>query len=289
MENTTSITDTIIQVINTIFEKLFGSIDNTLYSVLDKITFIGPDILHDKNFEKIFGTSASNGVLLIVNSLLLAIILYFALKMFLANITYSQVERPYQFIFKLLICGICMNFSFFLVELFLSIGENFTTAVRQLGENLFGKQVCFSELITSISSNIAIDASSMDIFSLDGMIKGTLTVSLLNLVFSYAFRYVMVKVFVLLSPLAFLSLSMNSTSWFFKVWIKNLFSLLFIQIIVSIVLVILFSMDYSSSNLLYKFVYVGGIYALIKANSFVREFVGGVSTTFSQNVYNFRR
>ena len=289
MENTTSITDTIIQVINTIFEKLFGSIDNTLYSVLDKITFIGPDILHDKNFEKIFGTSASNGVLLIVNSLLLAIILYFALKMFLANITYSQVERPYQFIFKLLICGICMNFSFFLVELFLSIGENFTTAIMQLGENLFGKQVCFSELITSISSNIAIDASSMDIFSLDGMIKGTLTVSLLNLVFSYAFRYVMVKVFVLLSPLAFLSLSMNSTSWFFKVWIKNLFSLLFIQIIVSIVLVILFSMDYSSSNLLYKFVYVGGIYALIKANSFVREFVGGVSTTFSQNVYNFRR
>ena len=290
METTSSsITETIIQTINYIFEKLFGSIDNNLYSVIDEVTFIGPDILKDKNFERIFGTSATNGVLLIVNSLLLGIIVYFAIKLFLSNITYTQVERPYQFIFKLIICGICMNFSFFLIEQFLSIFSNCTLAIRGLGENLFGKQICFSELISSINTSISIDSSSIDIFSLDGLLKGTLTFSLLNLVFTYAFRYVMVKVFVLLSPLAFLSLSLESTSWFFKAWGRNLFSLMFIQIIVAFVLVILFSMDFSSSNLLFKFVYVGGIYVLIKANSFVKEFVGGVSTTISQSVYNFKK
>ena len=109
------------------------------------------------------------------------------------------------------------------------------------------------------------------------------------MVFSYAFRYVMIKLFVLLSPVAILSLSLSSTSWFFKSWLRNLFSLMFIQIIVAFVLVILFSMDYSSSNLLFKFVYVGGIYVLIRANSFVKEFVGGVSTTISQNVYSFKK
>ena len=36
-----------------------------------------------------------------------------------------------------------------------------------------------------------------------------------------------------------------------------------------------------------KFVYVGGIYSLIKANSFVREFIGGVSTNISQSVKSF--
>ncbi len=288
MEGSTNITDSIIQTINTIFEKLMGSIDNNLYSVLDEITFVGPNILKDKNFEKIFGTSATNGILLIVNSLLLAIILYFGIKLFLANITYTQVERPYQFIFKLIICGICMNFSFFLIELFLSINDNFTIAIRQLGENLFGKQVCFSELINIINSTFSVDTSSLDIFSIDGMIKGTLSVSLLNLVFTYAFRYVLVKVFVLLSPVAILSLSLSSTSWFFKSWLRNLFSLLFIQIIVAIVLVLLFSMDFSSSNLLFKFVYVGGIYVLIRANSFVKEFVGGISTTVAQSVNKLR-
>ena len=96
----------------------------------------------------------------------------------------------------------------------------------------------------------------------------------------------LIKIFVFLSPFAFLSLILDSTSWFFKTWFKNLFSLLFIQVIVSLVLLILFSLDFSSSNLLNQFIYVGGIYALIKANSFVREFIGGVSTNVSQSVQN---
>ena len=129
--------------------------------------------------------------------------------------------------------------------------------------------------------------TSLNIFSLDGIIKASLTTSLLNLLFTYSFRYVMIKIFVLLTPFAILSLILDSTSWFFRAWLKNIFSLLFIQIIVAIVLLILFSMDYSSNNLMTKFIYVGAIYSLIKANSFVRDFIGGVSTTFAQNVENF--
>ena len=124
---------------------------------------------------------------------------------------------------------------------------------------------------------------------MDGLIKGIISASLLNLVFSYSLRYILIKVFLLIAPFAILSNSLVSTSWFFKSWFRNLFSLLFIQIIVSIILLILFSIDYSSSNLFSKFIYIGGLYALIKANSFVREFLGGVSTDFSQNVGNFSK
>ena len=74
-----NITQIIIDTINTILGNLFSSIDNNLYSVLDKITFINSDIITDKNFENIFGTSTSNGILLIANSLLLGFILYYAL------------------------------------------------------------------------------------------------------------------------------------------------------------------------------------------------------------------
>ena len=153
-------------------------------------------------------------------------------------------------------------------------------------KDLFHKNICFSELILEINNDISITSSSLDIFSLDGIIKASLTMSLLNLVFTYSFRYVMIKVFILLTPFAILSLILEHTSWFFKAWVRNLFSLLFIQIIVSIVLLILFSMDYSSNNLMTKFIYIGAIYALIKSNSFVRDFIGGVSTTFTQNVEN---
>ncbi len=283
------VTQIILDTINTILSNLFNSIDNNLYSLLDDITFINSSILTDKNFENIFGTSTSNGILLIANSLLLGMLLYFAIRYLLSHFTYSQIENPNSFLIKLIICGICMNFSYFLLSQFLDIISNFSLAIRNLGENLFNKNICFSELILEINNNISIDTSSIDIFSLDGMIKGLISFSLLNLVFSYSFRYILIKVFVLICPFAILSNSLSYTSWFFKSWFKNLFSLLFIQIIVSVILLILFSTDYSSSNIFSKFVYIGGLFALIKANSFVKEFLGGVSTDISQNVNNFSK
>ena len=283
-----NITQIIIDTINTILGNLFGSIDNNLYSILDDISFISSDILDDKNFENIFGTSTSNGILLIANSLLLGIILYFSISYLLSHFTYSQIENPKSFILKLIIYGICMNFSYFLISQFIDIFSNISLAIRNIGEILFKKNICFSELILYINNHISINTSSLDFFSLDGIIKGTLSISLLNLVLSYSFRYILIKVFVLLTPFAFLSNCLSSTSWFFKSWFKNLFSLLFIQIIISIILLLLFSIDYSS-NLFSKFVYIGGMYALIKSNSFVRDFIGGVSTTFSQNVNNFSK
>ena len=287
--NENNITQIIIDTINTILGNLFSSIDNNLYSILYDITFINSDILKDKNFENIFGTSTSNGILLIANSLLLGFLLYFAIKYLISHFTFSNVEQPHSFLIKLIICGICMNFSYFLLTYFLDIFSNITLAIRNLGETLFNKEICFSELILTINSNISVNTTSVDVFSLDGIIKISLSSSLLSLVFTYAFRYIMVKIFILLTPVAFLSLILQNTSWFFKSWIRNLFSLLFIQIIVSLVLLILFSMDYSSGNLIIKFIYIGAIYALIKANSFSREFLGGVSTDFSQNVGNFSK
>lgn len=287
MENQTNIAQTIIDTINSIFETLFASIDNNLYSILDKITFIDSNILNDKNFENIFGNSTSNGILLIANSLLLGFIIYYAAKFLMSHITYNKVDSPFSFFIKIIIFGICMNCSFFIIQFLLDFNSNISLAIRDLGKSLFHKDISFSELINTINSNIAIDTNTLNIFSIDGLIKGTLSMSLLNLVFSYSFRYIMIKVFVLLAPFSFLSLSLDSTSWFFKSWLKNLFSLLFIQVIVSLVLLILFSLDFSSSNLFNKFIYVGGIYSLIKANSFVREFLGGVSTNISQTVKSF--
>ena len=273
-----NVTQTIISTINNIFEQLFSSIDNNLYSTFDKITFINSDILKDNYFRNIFGTSTTNGILLIANSLLIAIIIYFAIIYFLAHFTYSKIESPKQFIFKLIIFGICMNFSYFLLEKFLDLFYDISLSIQNIGESIFQKNISFSTLINTINSTIYIGGASINIFSVNGLLKGTLTFTLLSLVFSYSFRYIMIKVFVLISPFAILSLCLDNTSWFFKAWIKNLFSLLLIQIIVSLILVILFSVNTSNNDLFSKFIYIGGIYALIKANSFVREFIGGIST-----------
>lgn len=287
MENSSDITSIIIETINTILGNLFASIDNNLYTILDDIIFISSDIIHDSYFEKILGTSASNGILLISNALLFGFLLYYAVKYLFSHLTFSQVESPIQFVFKAVIFGTIINFSFFFMEQILDLLSMITLAIRNIGEILFNKNICFSELILIINNNIAIDSTALNIFSLDGIIKATLSTSLLALVFTYSFRYILIKVFILLTPFAILSLLLNNSSWFFRAWLRCVFSLLFMQIIVAIVLLIMFSLDYSSTELFSKFIYIGGILTLIKIDSFVREFLGGISTTFSQNVHNF--
>ena len=288
MENQLEITQNIINTINEIFKSLFTSIDNSLYEILDNLVFIDNNILNDKYFSKLFGTSTANGILLVANSLLIGIILYYSIKFIFSNFTYEKIENPYQFIFKCIIFGICMNSSFFIIDQFINLNNNICELIKGIGEDLWDKNICFSELIAEINENLSINKENLNIFTLDGLIKGTLTVSLLNLVFSYSLRYILIKVFILISPFAFLSLSLSTTSYFFKSWYRSLFSLLFIQIIVSIVLLILFSMDYSKESILNKFIYLGGIYALTRANSIVKELFGGVSTNVQSGITSIK-
>ena len=286
MDSTQNVTNVIIETINTIFKNLFSSIDNNLYNILDDITFINSNIISDSFFEKILGNSAQSGITLICNSLLFGFVLYYSIKYLFSHFYYSQIENPIHFIFKIFIFGLLINYSYFFINELLNFTSNITLAIRSIGENLFNKNICFSELISEINKFSSDNNSTLNIFSLEGIIKATISTSLLNLVFTYSFRYIMVKIFILLTPFAFLSLILENTSWFFKTWIRNLFALLFIQIIVSIILLILFSIDYSSKNLITKFIYIGAIFALIKSNSLVHEFLGGVSTNISQNVNN---
>ena len=271
----TNASSTIINTINTIFENLFTSIDISLYEVLDNLTFINSDILKEKYFEKIFGSSASNGILLICNSLIIGYIVYFAIKHFTQNISENKIENPWKFIIKIIIYGICMNSSYFIIEQILNLNSNISLAIRSIGEDLFKQEICFSNLLKNIHNNLNFSTGELNIFSVDGLIKGTISMSLINLLTVYALRYVMVKILVLLAPFAILSLSLERTSWIFRTWCRSLFSLLIIQILVSVMLLVLFTFDYTNQELLSKFVYLGGIYALLRANSFAKEFMMG--------------
>ena len=151
MENYSNVTSTILVAINTILGNLFSSIDNNVYSILDDITFISSDIIYESFFEKILGTSTSNGILLITNSLLFGLLLYYSIKYLIAHFTYKPTESPVQFLFKAIIFGICINFSYFFVENFLDLFSTITLAIRGIGENLFHKNICFSELISEIN------------------------------------------------------------------------------------------------------------------------------------------
>lgn len=289
MENSqVNIVQVITQTINNLLSNLFSSIDNSLYSVLDDLLFIGPNLFTDSSLEKILGSYNSNGLILICNSLLIAITLYYACFLMMSKFTLSQVQKPSQFVFKLFFSALAINSSLFIVEQLVTLFYNITLSIREVGEIIFNENICLSTFIEKFNSSVYTEVSELNIFSLDGLMKGFVSIGLLNLAISYSIRYVLIKVFIIFSPFAFISLVTHNTSWIFKSWLKLFISLISLQLLVSLILLISFSIEFNSSDMFSKFVYMGSVYALIKANSFIRDFMGGLSTDVNMGLSNIK-
>lgn len=280
-----NISDTIINTINKIFNTLFSSIDENLYSILDKLTFINTDILSDIHIKNLLN---SNNIILIANSLIIGFVIYYCIKLLFSHLFYIEIEKPYQFIFKILIFTICVNFSYYICEQLIYFNDLISGSILQVGKNIFNTNINFSSLIEKLNSIINIEENNFNIFSIDGLLKSFISIELFNLVLSYSLRYILIKVFVVMSPFAFLTLINSSTSWFFKSWFRSFLSLLLLQAFVSIILLIVFSLDVNSSDIFSKFLYISGIYVLSKANIYIREIIGGISLNVVNYVNKFK-
>lgn len=284
-----NITELISTSINSLFNSLFSSLDENIYSILDNITFIDSQTICNAFFKSIYGTTNSIGILLIANSLLIGIIIFYAIRLMCSSFVSSQVEQPFQFLFKCIILGIIMNFSYYIWIQILDFNSLLSLAIREIGENIFNINISFSELIKKINAVSLLSEHTFNIFSFNGLIKSFTAFGLINLLFSYSLRYVMIKVLILISPFAILCLINNSTACFFKSWLKAIFSLLLLQSFISIILLIIFSIEFFSNDSISKLLFIGSIYALIKSNQFIKELFGGISTECSVNLSNFKK
>jgi len=259
--------------INNIFSSLSASIDTKIYTILDDLVFLNTGIF-DSSINNILGSNSS-GIILICNSLISGFLIYYAISLLFSYLTFSQVQRPSQFIFKLILCLIALNSSEFICYGLVFLASSISLAIRNLGETLFSNNICFAALLENL--NLINNSEGFNLFSFDELIKALISFGFINLILSYSLRYIMIKVLILICPFAILSLSIDKFSWIFKSWIKLFLSSLFLQILVSLILLITFSLN-MEVNLFSQLIYLGSIYSLIKSNTFIRDFMGGLST-----------
>ena len=276
--DTSEIVKVIIETINTIFSNLFSSIDNSIYTNLDNIAFIDKDIISGSFFENILGANGKNGLIYLTDAMLLGISIYYCVRLFYSHYSETNVEKPFQFVFKLLIFAILINFSYFIIEQILNINFLISSSIQEIGKNVLVKEISFSKLISVLNSSLSEQDLTFNLFSLDGLIKSFMSVGMINLLFSYSLRYVLTQVLILFTPFALLSLINLSTSWIFRAWSKCLFAILILQSFFPLIIMIIFSIDATN-----KILYVAGIFLLTKINSYVREMFGGLNVEFSNN------
>lgn len=264
---------------------LLSSINENIQKYLDDLVFINTGIT--KNIIPIIGTNPFMGINLICNSLIYGFLLYYAISYLLSHITYTQIEKPFQFIFKLLLCAIALNFSEFLCTSVISLFSTISKIILDLYTPQSFSGVSFSAFLDNIIPADYFTTNSFNLFNFDGILKSTISFGFLSLAVSYAVRYILLKVLVIISPFAILSLCSNKTASFFKSWFKSFLALLFLQVLVSIILVVCFVIDKSDPLLLpSQLLHLGMIYSLFKANSFVKEFIGGLSTDVNLSLPN---
>lgn len=274
-----------MNTINQLFSTLFSSLDKSLYSLLDKSIFVNENVLSDSFFYSIFQDSF--GLPTIANALLIGFAIYYCFRLSFSHFSGNNVEKPYQFLTKLLLVAICINCSAFICEEFLNITGLITDSLKELGKHITGQEVSFHNLISK-SIYLGSDSNSFNLFSIEGILKSFFSFGLISLLFSYSIRYILIKIFILLSPFSFLSLVNNSTSWFFRTWSRTFFSLLFVQIFVVLILILLFSISIQSTNLFSQISYISTIFILSKANSYVRELIGGLSLDINTNILSIK-
>lgn len=276
--------ESIFNIINSLFSKLFSSIDNSIYGILDKITFINKEILEGENFAKIIGNSIDDGILLICNSLVFGVILFFAINNLFSNFTLTKSQEPSKFIFKLIIFVILMNSSIWLCSEIINLISIITNLILGLGERLFNTSISFSNFITLINKEVYVSGTQFNVLSFEGVVKSFTSVGFMNLIFTYALRYILIQVLVILAPFAILSLVLDKIEFFFKSWLKIFISLMLEQVLIAIILVLAFSINISNDINLKQLMYIGIIFSIIRANNYMMQLLGGISTTISTNI-----
>lgn len=222
-------------------------------------------------FQQIFGTDATNGFLLLANSLIFGIVLFYILNFAISHLIYSKIDSPYQFLFKCVIFATCMNSSLWICENLINLIAFISDFIREIGSSINGFEITFSNLITHINSTLYPTMENFDIFSFDGILKFATTLGIIYILLIYSMRYILCKVLILLTPFAFISLINHRFDGFFKGWLKQFLTLLTMQIWVSILLVLGFTLEFHAGNTLSKLLYFGMIATIAKCHYNVKE------------------
>ncbi len=273
-QNTINIVEVVQDTINTLCSSLFDSIKNIIFPLLDEIIFIDDKIIYSTHMEGLFGSSVSSGILILANCLLTAFVLYYVARLMLSHFTGTNIESPWKFFIKAIFAYILMNYSLDICSLLINATYDISLFFCNLGKEILGKEISFLTFANELNKTLN---DSFNIFSLDGILSSALSLSSFTLIINFSLRYILIKVLIILSPFIMLCLINTSTTPFFKSWLKCFFSLLFLQILVSIILLLPFAIMKDDVNSYFnKLLLVGTILALLKSNQFVKEFIGGL-------------
>ena len=268
----------VLNTIQTMTNQIFTSIDKALIDVLDRLVYVDESLLRE-NTIFIFTSKIEMTMRVIAESLLFGYVLYYITRYLLSRITAhnrEDLENPAVFFVKMVFVSIAIIYSTDLCKLIVEINNNITI---DFGNNLTsgGLLPTFSRFLHTVNYTLLGGQESINIFSIDGIFKGFVSFGTLNMTVSFALRYILIKVLIIISPIMFVSKVFSKTEKIFNMWIKAFVSLLLIQHLIAILLVLAGYLKIHYLSTFNKIAYIGIIYALSKSFYIFEKIFGAIA------------
>ena len=262
--------ENVLNNLNILLEKFFGTVESEVFGLLDKLYRITPEILKEEPLKRFQVKDVNSNILLILISISILFIVFYLITYMLSMYNGYKQENIFKFVFKLAMFLILSSSSMYIVETVLDINNMFTEVILSIGKDVAKTEVSFEglkECITDVEKHMSNDAVSVD-----GIIKGVVSLGASSILITLSIRYVTAIVLVLLSPIAIMFAASNNTYSLFLAWLKAFLINILTQNIMAVILIIPLSIK-DTGELMYKIVLVGSIYLLYKINTFARELI----------------
>lgn len=283
------ITNIVIQTIQEIFKRIYTSIDNNIISVLDNIAFLNSSIIKDKSIINIMGDGKKFGTIQIAYTLIFGILIYYGITNLINKISNeNKLDNPAIFTMKVILNSIYIIYSFSICMTIININSLITEEILIFGKNITGENISFNHLIEKIN-RLVISGDEISFFSIDGVIKSFVSFAIINLIFMYGLRYIYIKILCIVSPFILLTRIFNKNSNVFSTWLKSFLGLLFLQNLIALILILIFSLNMNIANVMNKIICVSGIYALMQINELQKEIYGSSNININMNLNRFMR
>lgn len=274
------------EVFNTLIEMTVDSIASTLFPILDKIVFLTTESFGYSSKGELTGNIETVGefILMLTNSLVVAIVLWYLFRQIFAYFFSFEVETPWKFIMRLVFFSILMNAAYFVTYQLIGIVENVTEFLSTaIGDKL--DKISFDEFANIVNDTIDIeDEESFNIFSVEGLINTFVYFGIFYLGIIYAVRYILLRLMAIISPLAVMTLTSKNTSSIFRNWFVIFMGYLISQVFIVLILAIPNLLDLSD-GLEGKLLLCGILFTLYKVNDLTHALITGQG--FSNDVQSF--
>ena len=267
----------LITNLNEICRVLFNSVDKNAFKYLDKLAFLDEKKFKTGTELQLIGNNLYEGIIGIAISILIGVTLYYIINYFIKKMINEEIESPYTYVIKAIIAGFFIIYIKDIILFVIGVNNIITKEILNLTKTFFNEKVTFENILIKINEALYVNGEQFNVISFDGIIKIYLIFGIINLIFEYSLRYVMIQIMFILSPIFIAFKTNRKTEYLYNNWIKGMASLLFMQNIIAIILVLSTRMIVSPIIPISKIIYIGMIYALIRVNIFVREMFGGVS------------